>query len=62
MNEKGAVALAATFPRTIPNLQPRIEVAFANFAPNPAALDYAVVALEEVAQECAVLVAGSTEK
>jgi predicted nucleotidyltransferase len=56
MNEKGAVALASAFPLTIPDLQPRIETAFANLTPNPAALDKAVATLRDVAQECAVLV------
>jgi predicted nucleotidyltransferase len=62
MNEKGAVALAAVFPLTVPDLQSRIGDAFASLGSDAVSLDYAVGVLEGVAQECAVLVAGSVER
>jgi predicted nucleotidyltransferase len=57
MNEKGAIALAATFPLTLPNLPQRIDVAFAHIAAEPAGLEAAIVALEELALECGLLLA-----
>ena len=57
MNEKGAVALAATFPLTIPNLQTRINTAFATLSSDPADLEQTIATLKEVAQECAELIA-----
>ena len=57
MNEKGAVSLAATFPQTIPDLQPRIQTAFASLNADPAALNHAIASLEAVADECEALIA-----
>lgn len=57
MNEKGAIALAATFPHTLDNLQPRIERAFASLAADPAALEQGIATLRQLAQECDALVA-----
>ena len=59
MNEKGAVALAATFPRTPADLQPRVDAIFAALSADPAALHHALARLEEVVQECASLVAAA---
>lgn len=56
MNEKGAVQLASAFPITIPNLQQRIEAAFASLDADPAALDHAIETLAEIEQECAALI------
>lgn len=59
MNEKGAVALASTFPLTIPNLAQRINSAFAALSAEPAALDHAVATLESIAKEYELLVNAS---
>jgi predicted nucleotidyltransferase len=56
MNEKGAVALASTFPLTIPNLQSRIDQAFASLSADPALLEEAIATLQAIAQECAPLI------
>jgi hypothetical protein len=61
MNEKGAVALAATFPLTLPDLQSRINGAFASLSADPAALDHAVAMLKTLAQEAAPLVEAARE-
>ena len=60
MNEKGAIALAATLPHTIDNLQPRVESAFATLSADPAALEHSIAILRHIAQECDALVASVT--
>jgi predicted nucleotidyltransferase len=59
MNEKGAVTLAATFPLTPPNLQSRVDTAFAALSADPAALYQVIAMLREVAQECESLIAAT---
>ena len=57
VNEIVGIVLASTFPLTIPNLQPRLQTAFATLSADPAALDRAIGMLEEIAQACADLIA-----
>lgn len=60
MNEKGAVALAETFPVRPPMLQARIERAFTLLAATPLSLEEAIAVLEELSRETERLVAGTT--
>lgn len=55
MNEKGAVAIAATFPLAPPRLVERIDRAFAQLAPAQAELERAIAGLAGLAAETAAL-------
>ena len=56
LNEKGATALAATFPHTPSDLQARVAAAFTRLAPAPAALSEAVAILAALLDEVDPLV------
>lgn len=56
MNEKGAVALAATFPLCPPNFQARVEDAFGQLHATAEAIAGSIATLERLAQETQVLV------
>ena len=56
LNEKGATALAATFPHTPGDLQARVAAAFTRLAPAPAALTEAVAILTALVREVDSLV------
>jgi hypothetical protein len=51
LNEKGAVALAETFPRRPPQLQTRLEAAFTTLSAASHAIEAAIDILSELAQE-----------
>ncbi len=55
MNEKGALALAATFERRPADLQIRVELALSTLAADPAALSTAIALLAAVVDEVKVL-------
>ena len=55
MNEKGAVAIASTFPFTPPRLSERIGAAFQRLAPTEDALTLAIEELEQLRSETAHL-------
>ena len=57
LNEKGAVALAESFPLRPPELQARIEEAFALLAADAQALEAAIVILDGVARDTTLLAA-----
>ncbi len=60
LNEKGAVAIAATFPQTPPTLQARVGAVFAALQPEVATLTTALAHLAELVQEVNTFVATST--
>jgi hypothetical protein len=57
MNEKGAAAIADTFPRTPPRLEARIAQAFTNLAPDANRLAAAINGLAEIVVETTELLA-----
>jgi hypothetical protein len=58
LNEKGAVALAGSFPIRPPRLQARLEEAFAHLAADARALEAVIAILDGVVQDMALLVEG----
>ncbi|MBV9788762.1 MAG: nucleotidyltransferase domain-containing protein [Chloroflexi bacterium] len=56
MNEKGAVAIATTFPLCPPNFQPRVEDAFGRLNTTAEAIAGAIATLERLVQETQALV------
>jgi predicted nucleotidyltransferase len=59
MNEKGAIAMAASFPIGPKDLNGRVETAFDQLDHSPQGIGNAIAALQELVEECAPLVAAS---
>jgi predicted nucleotidyltransferase len=58
MNEKGAVATAASLARTVPDMEARVAAIYAALAPDEASLTHAVDLLDALVQDVATVVGG----